>query len=133
MNLVLKNILIIQKKEFVRKLLTVVVFLLHLGLLSGQFYTTKSIRDICAEPPDEIKCVARAQNGTVLLGTSQGVYSFDGKRAQQIPTLGKRRYLYIKALSSEVFGIISDSGLYVFNYRSQKTSFCPLPVIKSEF
>jgi ligand-binding sensor domain-containing protein len=132
-NLVLKNILIIQKKEFVRKLLTVVVFLLHLGLLSGQFYTTKSIRDICAEPPDEIKCVARAQNGTMLLGTSQGVYSFDGKRAQQIPTLGKRRYLYIKALSSEVFGIISDSGLYVFNYRSQKTSFCPLPVIKSEF
>ena len=108
-------------------------FLLYVESASAQFYTTKSIREFCSEPPDEIKCVARTPSGTMLLGTIQGVYAFDGKVARHIAVLGKRRYLYIKALNTENFGIISDSGLHVFNYRTLKTSFCPLPVIKSEF
>lgn len=124
----LKKIIVIA-----RKFTAGMIFFLLIGFASAQSYTTKSIREFCAEPPDEIKCVARAKDGTMLLGTIQGVYVFDGKVAKFIPSLGKRRYLYIKALSSEVFGIMSDSGLHVFNYRTQKTSFCALPVIKNEF
>ena len=124
----LKKIIVIA-----RKFIAGMIFFLLIGFASAQSYTTKSIREFCAEPPDEIKCVARAKDGTMLLGTIQGVYVFDGKVAKFIPSLGKRRYLYIKALSSEVFGIMSDSGLHVFNYRTQKTSFCALPVIKNEF